>query len=65
MNAGHAKAGRLEGHSNNWVGIYVDELAKDTNLRAGAPYPECTRIVKPILQRRRGEVGLQIVIRWA
>ncbi len=37
-----------EGHSNNWVGIFVDELAKDTYLSASAPFPECAKIVKPI-----------------
>ena len=37
-----------EAHSNNWVGIFVDELAKTTYLSAGAPYPGCAKIVKPI-----------------
>jgi hypothetical protein len=36
------------GHSNNWVGIYVDKLAESTYLSASSPYPECARIVKPI-----------------
>lgn len=43
------------GHSNNWVGIYVDERAKDTYLSAGSPYPECARIVKPIYNDGTGE----------
>ena len=37
-----------KGNSNNWIGIYVDEFAKDTYLSAGASYPECAKIVKPI-----------------
>jgi hypothetical protein len=37
-----------KGHSNNWVGIYVDQLAKETYLAATGPYPECARIVKPV-----------------
>ena len=36
------------GHSNNWVGIYVDKLAESTYLSASSPYPKCARIVKPI-----------------
>lgn len=46
---------RSEGHSNNWVGIYVDELAKDTYLSAGTPYLECARIVKPIYSSAEGK----------
>jgi hypothetical protein len=43
-----------EGHSNNWVGIFVDELAKETYLSAGAPYPECAKIVKPVYSDGEG-----------
>ena len=35
-----------EGHSNSYVDVYVDDLAKETYLTASAPYPECARIVK-------------------
>ena len=51
-----------EGHSNNWVGIYVDELAKDTYLSAGAPYPECAKIVKPIYHDAEGKSVRKLTI---
>jgi len=35
-----------EGHGSSWVKIHVNELAKSTYLSAGAPYPECAKIVK-------------------
>ena len=34
------------GHSSRWVKIYVNELAESTYLSAGAPYPECAKVVK-------------------
>ncbi len=34
------------GHSNVWVEIYVNALAKNTYLNAQAPYPPCAKIVK-------------------
>jgi hypothetical protein len=37
-----------KGHNDNWVGIYVDDLARETYLAATGPYPECARIVKPV-----------------
>jgi hypothetical protein len=51
-----------EGHNNNWVGIYVDELAKDTYLSAGAPYPECAKIVKPIYFDAEGKSVRKLTI---
>ena len=45
---------RSKGHSNNWVGIYVDELAKATYQSASSPYPTCARIVKPIYTDKSG-----------
>ncbi len=51
-----------EGHSNNWVGIYVNELAKDTYLSAGAPYPECAKIVKPIYSDAEGKSVRKLTI---
>ena len=39
---------RSKGHSNNWVGIYVNKLAAETYLSASSPYPVCAKIVKPI-----------------
>ena len=39
---------RSEGHSNNWVGIYTDELAENTYRSASSPFPVCAKIVKPI-----------------
>ena len=53
---------RSTGHNNNWVGIYVDELAEDTYLRAGAPYPECARIVKPIYNDADGKSVRKLTI---
>lgn len=35
-----------KGHADEYVDIYVDDLAKDTYLAASSPYPECSRIVK-------------------
>ena len=35
-----------KGHGNEWVEIYVDDLAKAPYLAATAPYPECATIVK-------------------
>ncbi len=43
------------GHSNNWVGVYVDELAKYTYLGAGSLYPVCAKVVKPIYYDASGE----------
>jgi len=43
-----------KGHNNNWVGIYVDDLAKETYLSASAPYRECATIVKPIYDDPNG-----------
>ena len=43
-----------EGHGNNWVKIYVNKLAEDTYLSAGAPYPECAKIVKPLYSDAEG-----------
>lgn len=37
-----------EAHGDNWVGIYVNELAKSTYLAASAPYPVCAQIIKPV-----------------
>ena len=34
------------GHSNVWVEIYVNTLAKDIYLNARAPYAPCAKIVK-------------------
>jgi hypothetical protein len=51
-----------EGHSNNWVGIFVDELAKNTYLSAGAPYPECAKIVKPIYDDSEGKSVRKLTI---
>ncbi len=39
---------RSNGHSNNWVGIYVNKLAEATYLSASSPYQVCAKIVKPI-----------------
>ncbi len=50
------------GHSNNWVGIFVDELAKDTYLGAGAPFPVCAKIVKPIYRDAEGKTVRKLTI---
>lgn len=39
---------KSKGHSNNWVGIYVNKLAEATYLSASTPYQVCAKIVKPI-----------------
>jgi hypothetical protein len=46
---------RSKGHSNNWVGIYVNKLAKATYLSASSPYAACAKIVKPIYTDSSGE----------
>jgi hypothetical protein len=43
-----------EGHGNSWVKVYVNELAEDTYLSAGAPYPECAKVVKPLYSDAEG-----------
>jgi hypothetical protein len=47
-----------EGHSNSYVDIYVDDLARTTYFAATAPYPECARIVKAKL---RAETAPEVV----
>jgi len=39
---------RSAGHSNNWVGIYVNGLAEETYRLASSPYQVCAKIIKPI-----------------
>ena len=39
---------RSKAHSNNWVGIYVNNRAEATYLSASSPYQICAKIVKPI-----------------
>jgi hypothetical protein len=34
------------GHSNVWVAIYVNTLAKESYRKAQASYPPCAKIVK-------------------
>ena len=51
-----------KGHSNNWVGIYVDKLAETTYLSASSPYPVCSTVVKPIYTDARGATVLKLTI---
>jgi hypothetical protein len=51
-----------EGHSNNWVGIFVDDLARETYLSAGKTYPECAKIVKPIYDDAEGKSVRKLTI---
>ena len=44
-----------QGHGDRWVGIFVDELAKDTYLSAGAPNPKCATIIKPLYSDADGK----------
>ena len=53
---------RSKGHNNNWVDIYVDELAEGTYLSTGAPYPECAKIVKPIYRDAEGKSIIKLTI---
>ena len=50
------------GHGGSWVGVYVDDLARDTYLAAGAPYPECAKIVKPIYTDASGSKVTKLFI---
>jgi len=43
------------GHGNMWVKIYVNKIAEATYLSADAPYPECSKIVKPLYSDAEGK----------
>jgi len=45
---------RSKGHSNNWVGIYVNKLAEVRYLSASS-YQVCAKIVKPIYTDANGK----------
>lgn len=49
-----------KGHGNKWVKIYVDETAKETYESAGAPYPECSKIVKPLFKASEGKLIVKL-----
>lgn len=53
---------RSEGHSGNWVGIYVNNLARDTYLATSAPYPECAAVVKPIYTDQSAKIIRKITV---
>ena len=54
-----------EGHSNSWVRIYVDDLAKDIYLAGSAPYPECAQIIKSAYHDADGSSfrGLTVMVK--
>ncbi len=43
-----------QGHSNNWVAVFVNDTAKNTYLSSGASFPVCAKIVKPIYENVQG-----------
>jgi len=49
-------------HSNNWVGVFVDKIAEDVYLRAGAMYPVCAKVVKPIYHDATGEIVRKLTV---
>jgi len=51
-----------EGHSNNWVGVFVNKIAKAKYLSAGSPYPVCAKIVKPIYLDETGTKVLKLTV---
>jgi len=51
-----------KGHSNNWVGIYVDKLAEPIYLSTSSPYPVCSKIVKPIYTDSSGSYIRKLTI---
>ena len=53
---------KSKGHSGNWVGVYVDDVAKTTYLAATGPFSECARIVKPIYTDASGTDVRRITI---
>ena len=53
---------RSQGHSNNWVGIYTDELAEQTYRTASSPYQICAKIVKPIYTDSSGKYIRKLTI---
>lgn len=53
---------RSHGHSNSWVDIYADDLARETYLSAGAPYPECASVVKPQYSGKSAETVRKLTI---
>lgn len=46
---------KSQGHGNQWVKIYVNELARETYKNADAPYRECSKIVKPLFSSSDGK----------
>ena len=56
------KPGISRGHSDNWVGVYVNELARNTYMAGGAPYQECAKIVKPIYADANGSRTIKLTI---
>ena len=53
---------RSEGHSNNWVSIYVNETAESTYRSASSPYPFCSKIVKPIYTDASGTTVFKLTV---
>ena len=53
---------RSEAHSNNWVGIYVNEIAESTYRMASSPYQVCSKIVKPIYTDENGTTVRKLTI---
>ncbi len=49
-------------HGNNWVGVYVDDVAKATYLAASSPYPKCARVVKPVYADATGSNVLMLTV---
>lgn len=53
---------RSQGHTNDWVDIYADELARDIYLSAGSPYPECAKVAKPQYTSKSAERILKLAL---
>ena len=53
---------KSEGHSNNWVGIYLNEIAETTYRLASSPYQVCSKIVKPIYTDENGTTVRKLTI---
>ncbi len=50
------------GHGGIWVGIYLNDLARDVYLAAGAPHPTCAAIVKAIYGVADGSEVLRLSV---
>lgn len=49
-------------HGENWVGIFVNNEARDTYQKAGVQFPECAAVVKAIYTDADGAAVLRLTM---